>query len=1080
MKTLIIAIGLLSFGEPGRVLGAEGVPAPQTASAPAKAGGGIPVRFQLDSASHVTVVIEDAVGNRVRNLIAETFLPAGENVVYWDGYDDGARTGRGELVRHRVDAAAYHVRSLTHDGIQMHYELTVNNPGTPPWATRDGTGGWLADHSPPGDILDLPERISAPNGKGPAAFLVCSTSAEAGSEFVWLDDAGRRLDGINDGFWGGTHLARDSGPNAERKYYAYVFESGQRDADNFTIEVRAFRADNGRIERIIRYPRPRSLRTFQGDEAYGCDGVAVRDGQLVMAVTMLNKLVFVDVRAKKVLGETAMASPRSPAFDFEGRLLVLSEGKVRRFRLEAGTAPSGEGEILIGSGLDDPRRMRIDAHGTIYISDWGRSHQVKVFDPTGKAVRVVGKPGGPQVGLYDEQQMAHPCGAAPDRQGRLWVAEGDFPKRVSVWGPDGAFVRAFYGPEKYGGGGMIDPRDRSRFYYEEGGNGIEFSIDWDTGVSRPQSVYWRPELMKEFETMRGWSAPERAFYAGNHLYLVNCYNGGLRFNQDRGVGIWLMDSNHVARPIAMIANAGDLLNGIWGWPTKNRDAILKLWQGKDPGQVLFVWSDRNGDGVAQPEEIQWVAEDHSATPGQGVGGIGLEPLVNPDLSFTTAYGLYVPPPQISPDGLLLYDLGKRSVIGDPREVRPPLVVGDRLLTHEDADASWVGFDRQGGKRWRYVATPEEQPASPGAMVSPTRLLGPAVRPVAGQAEAVVAINGEMGAIFLLTSDGLFIQTLGGDARALPPLSEPSPQRGWRPENFSFQQEHFHPTINQVSDGTIYLVAGFQQGTVLRLDGWGSIRRHDLGEVTVTPAELEGIPPTFTQSARKQGRETAVIPILSSPLELEVSITNWPPSAPWMRIDERASASAIVSGQRLYLVFRTGDPEALANAGDDARYLFKTGGALDLMLGTTGRGQRQRPSTGTGDLRLLVTRTKGSTRAVVYRATAPGSQLFDHVVYESPVGKVIFEKVRDISREVSLVQSGGTYVVSVPLETLGLKPTAGQEIRADVGILRGGEGRTMQRVYWNNLNTVIVSDLPSEARLQPGSWGVWKFAAETQK
>ncbi len=52
--------------------------------APEPKAGSIPVRFSLDAASYVTLVIEDASGNRVRNLIAETKLPAGDNLFYWD------------------------------------------------------------------------------------------------------------------------------------------------------------------------------------------------------------------------------------------------------------------------------------------------------------------------------------------------------------------------------------------------------------------------------------------------------------------------------------------------------------------------------------------------------------------------------------------------------------------------------------------------------------------------------------------------------------------------------------------------------------------------------------------------------------------------------------------------------------------------------------------------------------------------------------------------------------------------------------------------------------------------------------
>ena len=48
---------------------------------------------------------------------------------------------------------------------------------------------------------------------------------------------------------------------------------------------------------------------------------------------------------------------------------------------------------------------------------------------------------------------------------------------VSVWTLDGKLVRDFYGPGRYGGGGTLDPRDRTRFYYD----GMEFALDWRRG-----------------------------------------------------------------------------------------------------------------------------------------------------------------------------------------------------------------------------------------------------------------------------------------------------------------------------------------------------------------------------------------------------------------------------------------------------------------------------------------------------------------------------------------------------------------------------------------------------------------------
>lgn len=52
----------------------------------------IPLTIDLPKAGLTTVVIDDANGNRVRNLIAETLLPAGKTTLTWDGYDEGIRS----------------------------------------------------------------------------------------------------------------------------------------------------------------------------------------------------------------------------------------------------------------------------------------------------------------------------------------------------------------------------------------------------------------------------------------------------------------------------------------------------------------------------------------------------------------------------------------------------------------------------------------------------------------------------------------------------------------------------------------------------------------------------------------------------------------------------------------------------------------------------------------------------------------------------------------------------------------------------------------------------------------------------
>ena len=125
------------------------------------------------------------------------------------------------------------------------------------------------------------------------------------------------------------------------------------------------------------------------------------------------------------------------------------------------TAERDSTEVLVAAGLEDPQHVALDAEGNLYVSDRGDSHQVKVFDPAGKPLRVIGTAGPPKAGPYNPLHMNNPNGLTVDGNGHLWVAETDFqPKRVSVWTLDGRLVRAFYGPAEYGGGGTLDPRTR--------------------------------------------------------------------------------------------------------------------------------------------------------------------------------------------------------------------------------------------------------------------------------------------------------------------------------------------------------------------------------------------------------------------------------------------------------------------------------------------------------------------------------------------------------------------------------------------------------------------------------------------
>jgi hypothetical protein len=294
------------------------------------------------------------------------------------------------------------------------------------------------------------------------------------------------------------------------------------------------------------------------------------------------------------------------------------------------------------------------------------------------------------------------------------------------------------------------------------------------------------------------------------------------------------------------------------------------------------------------------------------------------------------------------------------------------------------------------------------------------------------------------------------------------------KDVSFQQEHFHPSINQTADGSIYLVAGFQQSTLLKLDGWNHIRRRTFGKATVGANDLAGIPATSVRTARKEGRPKYEVAVLGQGPKIDGDLTDWPARTRWLTIDERASAAVAVDRENLYVALRSDDSKVLDNTGKDHRYLFKSGGALDIFLGADPNAPRARSGPAIGDVRVVVAFVDGKPVATLYRAVEADAPKAEYLLFESPIGKVAFDRVRSIGERIHLAQAKDHVECAIPLNVLDLKPTAGMELVADVGVLRGREGRTVQRSYWSNKASVLVSDLPSEARLHPDRWGIWVF------
>jgi len=157
-------------------------------------------------------------------------------------------------------------------------------------------------------------------------------------------------------------------------------------------------------------------------------------------------------------------------------------------------------------------------------------------------------------------------------------------------------------------------------------------------------------------------------------------------------------------------------------------------------------------------------------------------------------------------------------------------------------------------------------------------------------------------------------------------------------------------------------------------------------------------------------------------------------------------------------------------------LFKGGNCLDIQIATDPNADPKRDKPAPGDLRVLVTRRRGTPVAVVYRPKVAGFR-GEPVIFTSPTGKEAFDAIEvweKVGLDYAKTETGFIAVVSLPLARLGLAPKPGTALRMDVGYLFGNEtgNATAARAYWSNhsFSAGVTQDVPNEARLEPQHWG----------
>ncbi len=1009
------------------LLAAGNLPRVEVEDANGSLQGPVAIRLEVPrDAVKMSVVIDDAQGARVRNLASHSDVSpyvvkteGGKRYVEipWDGRAEGKWIkDRSLFLGDVVAPGTYTVRGITQRGIGVVHAGSFYNPGTPPWHTADGTGGWLSDHSAPCAVGAVPAS-SASKGR----VFLGDHGGECGVGFIGLGEEGRKIwewVRLGSGAW---HIAA----NAEHVYFITggVGGPGAR-------KLGRLNPNNGEPVSFTSAP--------EVNLPDAATGLAVHGKTVAVALFGAKKVLLLDGDSGVVTKEIPAGGPKGVAFRPNGELIILNEGEPQ-------------------FGVAQPLAVATDSAGHVYVSD-GAELNVKVFNAAGQLVRAIGEPGGHQPGPWNPRRMINPVALAVEEraEGRfLWVTEAAYSlKRVSVWNTgDGALAKDYLGGTSYSGSGgaMSDDLPDLGITY-----GLFHHVDFaNYTYTVREMIGGRPEPQpgKQAVFTLGQFGPVSF---GNGSHFLSAASGQPREYYIEGEGLPRVFMKRGDRwvCVAALGHASALPKE---YPSRPRNP-----------EAVFSWSDLDSDGYQTDDEFQWF------DPGQPrvlIGPWGYR--CYKDLTWYHS-GFAFKPVGFTKDGAPLYDALKAERLpgdagadkGAMYKTKFGYLGGIPSLSHLDENnvihgLNWfAGYDRDGRLRWKY---PNYWCAVHGAMTAPMALPGvvmgslkiTGVWPLNDQHDAF-SIRGNIGQEFVIRDDGVYLAELFTDQRMAPSKLPAEEKIAGVPINdTTLDGEPFSGWMSRQRDGRVRMTYGHTDVRVAEVTGLDTITEISPVTVPLTDA-LVAQCREFQPKKGADAQTTAYTVARGGAFDANVTFGD---GAIIVRQgkEEVGRAQLRYDDQNLYVAWQVFDTTPLVNKGNLPPEAFKSGDSVNLYFGAT---------------RVLLTTLSGKPVAVAYRADGPGDKPY---TFTSPVRSTPFKYVSEesaIQWQAFPGQNEYKVVATIPWSVLAHTPASGQQIKADIGLLFGDDtgSRIAQRIHWVDKETNVVNDVPTEAEFSPTRWG----------
>lgn len=660
---------------------------------------------------------------------------------------------------------------------------------------------------------------------------------------------------------------------------------------------------------------------------------------------------------------------------------------------------------IIKSGLTAPADFAVNNDNMIAVADAPAS-QVKLFSPDGKLLRAIGSGKSRAPGKYDPLIIEKPSAVNFDQHGRLWVAEAStLPKRIAVWSADGKLVQEFLGPGRYECGSWLDPDDVDTYYAE----GMVFKRDG--GKWQLQNIY----LDQRSETVKK---------------LTNKVMVAERPVRKHGK-LFLLSDRHWAA------------HSIWGGEVTGPDNVLKprFAIGSD-GNRTYLWNDLDRNGEMSPNEMKYLPQKYSPLQWNCRFGEDLSAcfvLDNRDV-------MKIEP--VWKNGLPYYDADHAQLIyqlptGSAPVAIAPLDDNNKVLINRNPLSCIDSTD--GETLWTYPnLLPGNSHDSPlpkeGDILHTLNIEGVVDVPGFGK---VFMLNGNKGVRYIFSTDGLYLGRIFGDQRLTPPLSIEKVAPGQDLSGYSLMDEAFCGTFTRNADGAVRFAGGKNHHTIMTVEGLDRLRRYD---------EKFNLSPQDAQTAALRAGERRQ-----------------------KELDQVLDPTAVVIRGKLYYrwklwldggdfkgEFTVIDPAQMANSGDDWRMLFKSGGSVNVELGSHNT-LPIRP----GDVRLLFGMFQGKPVCVAYRYKVDsGAEVRE---FTSPISKVAVDKVEMLkSAKIEIDRKGDGYTLKFSIPANELPVLANPVVYGDVGVIYSDADGRINRYNLYRYSPVkgATADVPSEIRLSP--------------